>query len=136
MTRNCRKMIEKTADPLLCPLHSIQFSPPVLLPLWWCQQFKIVLLFNLFKHYLIFRIRPQLYESDLKSICLSVSLYRESTDNTVSVSMCLSHYSGALPAKTNKNRGSQNQLWKYLCISHLLFLKQRACVSIVYMTHK
>ena len=27
MTRNCRKMIEKTAVSLLCPLHSIQFSP-------------------------------------------------------------------------------------------------------------
>ena len=33
MTRNCRKMIEKTADSLLCPLHSIQFSPQVFFPL-------------------------------------------------------------------------------------------------------
>ena len=34
MTRNRRKMIEKMADSLLCPLHSIQFSPVVFLPLW------------------------------------------------------------------------------------------------------
>ena len=27
MTRNCRKMMGKTADSLLCPLHTIQFSP-------------------------------------------------------------------------------------------------------------
>ena len=33
MTRNRRKMIGKTADSLLCPLHSIQFSPLVFLPL-------------------------------------------------------------------------------------------------------
>ena len=33
MTRNCRKMIGKTADSLLCPLHSIQFSPLEFLPL-------------------------------------------------------------------------------------------------------
>ena len=30
MTRNRRKMIGKTADSLLCPLHSIQFLPPCL----------------------------------------------------------------------------------------------------------
>ena len=34
MTKNCRKMIGKTADSLLCPLHSIQFSTLVFLPLW------------------------------------------------------------------------------------------------------
>jgi hypothetical protein len=34
MTRNCPKMIEKTADSLLCPLHSIQFSPLVFIPQW------------------------------------------------------------------------------------------------------
>ena len=33
MTRNCRKMIGKKADSLLCPLHNIQFSPQVFLPL-------------------------------------------------------------------------------------------------------
>ena len=33
MTRNRRKMIGKTSDSLLCPLHSIQFSPLVFLPL-------------------------------------------------------------------------------------------------------
>ena len=34
MTRNCREMIGKMADSLLCPFRSIQFSPPVFLPLW------------------------------------------------------------------------------------------------------
>ena len=34
MTRNCLKMIGNTANSLLCPLHSIQFSPLVFLPLW------------------------------------------------------------------------------------------------------
>ena len=34
MTRNRHKMIEKMADSLLCPLHSIQFLPLVFLPLW------------------------------------------------------------------------------------------------------
>ena len=33
MTKNRRKMIGKTADSLLCSLHSIQFSPLVFLPL-------------------------------------------------------------------------------------------------------
>ena len=34
MTRNRRKMIAKTADSLVCPFHSIQFSPLGFLPLW------------------------------------------------------------------------------------------------------
>ena len=34
MTRNCRKVIGKPGDSLLCHLHSIQFSPLVFLPLW------------------------------------------------------------------------------------------------------
>ena len=33
MTRNSHKMIGKTTDSLLCPLHSIQFLPLVFLPL-------------------------------------------------------------------------------------------------------
>ena len=33
MTRNHCKMIKKTADSLLCLLHSIQFLPLVFLPL-------------------------------------------------------------------------------------------------------
>ena len=32
MTRNCRKMIGNTLDSLLCPFHSIKFSPLVFLP--------------------------------------------------------------------------------------------------------
>ena len=35
ITKNCRKMIKRTADTLLCPLHSIQFLPLLFLPLCW-----------------------------------------------------------------------------------------------------
>ena len=41
MTRNCRKMIAKTVDSLVCPFHSIQFSPLGFLPL--CQRPEIFL---------------------------------------------------------------------------------------------
>ena len=37
MTRNRRKMIAKTADSLVCPFHSIQFSPLGFLPLEFCK---------------------------------------------------------------------------------------------------
>jgi hypothetical protein len=37
MTKNRCKMIKKTANSLLCPLHSIQFLPLVLLPLCFLQ---------------------------------------------------------------------------------------------------
>ena len=39
MTRNHHEMIGKTAVSLLCPLHSIQLSPLVFLPL--CMQYDI-----------------------------------------------------------------------------------------------
>ena len=35
MTRYHRKMIAKTAESLVCPFHTIQFSPLGFLPLWW-----------------------------------------------------------------------------------------------------
>ena len=40
MTKNCRKMIEKTAESLLCPLHSIQFSPLCSIPssMFYCSK--------------------------------------------------------------------------------------------------
>ena len=40
MTWNCCKMVGKTADSLLCPFHSIQFSPLVLFSL--CTTLVIV----------------------------------------------------------------------------------------------
>ena len=40
MTRNRRKMIAKTADSLVCPFHSIQFSPLGFLPLWQAHENK------------------------------------------------------------------------------------------------
>ena len=43
MTRNGRKMIGKTADSLLCCLHSIQFSTLVFLPLCTLDAFSQII---------------------------------------------------------------------------------------------
>ena len=60
-------MIKKTADSLLCPLHSIQFSPLVFLPLWLLSVFLLII----FRLTLYFKCLKALKDYDVSTSILS-----------------------------------------------------------------
>ena len=77
MTRNRRKMIGKTADSLLCPLHTIQCLPLVFLPLWFATETETDLLYLHVKcvNLLFFRSCYIFYES--KKIRYEITLIHD-----------------------------------------------------------